>query len=306
MKAGRLFLGMLAGNVLGAAICGIAVGIGRLFAASPSAVIAAAAYPSLLLVPFAIGLGAGWVWRPLNLRRVETVLHSLLCTVIGLAGAWTFFGVGTICLVIVSPLLFVGVLAGATVGRLWPSGRNGTRNLCLAPLAILVVAAEPMVSSPRSGVVVDEVRIAAPPSRVWPHVLAFSEIPDPPDYWLFKLGLPYPTSTTNGGDFVGAARACKFSGGLVFEEMIAEFEPERLLTFDITKAPADPELLGHLDTQRGQFELRDNHDGTTTLIGRSWYALHVRPAWYFDWWTQDICRAVHLRVMEHVKRLAEG
>jgi len=35
------------------------------------------------------------------------------------------------------------------------------------------------------------------------------------------------------------------------------------------------------------------------------YSLRVRPVWYFDWWTHDIFHAVHLRVMRHIKRLAE-
>ena len=111
--------------------------------------------------------------------------------------------------------------------------------------------------------------------------------------------------TTNEGNFVGARRTCRFSRGAAFKEMVAEIEPGRRLTFDILEMPADPELLGHLDAQRGQFELHDNGDGTTTLMGRTWYCLHVRPAWYFDWWTHDIFRAVHLRVMRHIKRLAE-
>ena len=46
-------------------------------------------------------------------------------------------------------------------------------------------------------------------------------------------------------------------------------------------------------------------DGTTTLIGRTWYTLQVRPAFYFDWWTHDIFRAVHLRVMKHIQQLSE-
>jgi hypothetical protein len=140
---------------------------------------------------------------------------------------------------------------------------------------------------------------------VWPHVLAFKPIPDPPGYWLFRIGLPYPMETTNAGDFVGAHRSCQFSGGAAFEERIAEIEPQRRLTFDIVEMPADPELLGHLDAHRGQFELHDNGDGTTTLIGRTWYSLHVRPAWYFDWWTHEIFGAVHMRVLRNIKRLAE-
>jgi hypothetical protein len=87
---------------------------------------------------------------------------------------------------------------------------------------------------------------------------------------------------------------------------VAELEPGKVLTFDIVESPPDPELLGHLDAHRGQFELRDNGDGSATLIGRTWYTLHVRPAPYFDWWTHQIFGAVHLRVMRHIKQLSES
>jgi len=86
---------------------------------------------------------------------------------------------------------------------------------------------------------------------------------------------------------------------------VAEFVPQEKLTFDIAEQPTDPEAYGHITLHRGQFVLRDNHDGTTTLIGSSWYTLHVRPRWYFDLWTRDMTRAVHLRVMNHVRRLSE-
>ena len=76
-------------------------------------------------------------------------------------------------------------------------------------------------------------------------------------------------------------------------------------------APVQYELRieGHLDEHWsawfGGLVLTREGDGTTTLIGRTWYNLHVRPAWYFDWWTHEIFRSVHLRVMNNVKRLAE-
>ena len=46
-------------------------------------------------------------------------------------------------------------------------------------------------------------------------------------------------------------------------------------------------------------------DGTTTLFGASWSTLHIRPLWCFDIWTRDMTRAVHMRVMNHVRGLAE-
>ena len=151
----------------------------------------------------------------------------------------------------------------------------------------------------------DQLVIRACPAEVWRHVVAFPPMTAAPAYWLNRVGLPSPASTTCEGDFVGAKRRCIFSNGLVFEEVVSEFDRKRLLTFDIVEQPPDPEFLGHLDLHRGQFELQANGDGTTTLIGRSWYTLHIRPLWYFDWWTREITREVHLRVMEHIKHLSE-
>ena len=300
---GRLFIGMLAGNAAGTLLCLIAAYL--LTSNTHSGTLGqVVGFPSLVLVPFVIGFVAAFVWRPLNLRVGMDIVHSVSCTTIGLACAWLFIGEGIICLVILSPILLVGVIAGALIGRVVFRRRNNKLVLCFAPLALFTLV-EPGLRGPHTGAVTDEIRIAAPPSRVWPHVLAFAEIPEAPDYWLFRLGLPYPTMTTNDGNFVGANRACRFSGEAVFEEKVAELVPGTRLTFDIVKIPPDPELIGHLDAHRGQFELRDNGDGSTTLVGTTWYSLHVRPAWYFDWWTHDIFRAVHLRVMNHIKRLAE-
>ncbi|MEO7319961.1 MAG: SRPBCC family protein [Chthoniobacteraceae bacterium] len=292
---------MLSGNAAGGLACLLAAGLGALAEKFVWVVV----YPSLIAVPFAIGLAAAWVWRPLELRIGQVLLHSLSCTLLGLGAAFLVFREGAVCLLMAAPILYLGTIAGALAGRDWFRKSSDRLNLCLAPLFAFAVAAEPALRGPHTGVVTDEIRIAAPPSKVWPHVLAFPEIRDAPDYWLFHVGLPYPTETTNDGNFVGADRACRFSGGAVFREKIAELEPEKLLTFDIVEMPPDPELLGHLDAHRGQFELRDNGDGTTTLIGRTWYSLHVGPATYFDWWTHDIFSAVHLRVMRHVKQLAE-
>jgi hypothetical protein len=258
------------------------------------------------LIPCLIGFVSAWAWRSLTLSTRALALLSLLSTALGLGGAALIFREGAVCLLIISPILYCGVLAGAMSGRTIFRRRDGRMNVFIAPALALLVVAEPQWRTEQTSVVTDEIRIAAPPAKVWPHVLAFETIPDAPNYWLFRLGLPYPVRTTNGGNFVGADRACDFSGGAVFKEKVAELKPERLLTFDIVEQPADPELIGHLDATRGQFELIDNHDGTTTLVGRTWYRLHVRPEFYFDWWTQEIFRAVHLRVMKNVQRLAEA
>src|SRR6266480_3110970 len=195
---------------------------------------------------------------------------------------------------------FVGLLAAWFWRRL-----NRTIGWSFLDALGLIALGESVYHSEGLAVVTDRIIINAPPAKVWPHVLAFPTIPDPASYWIFRLGLPYPTTTTNGGNFVGADRQCIFSNGVVIKERVAEFVPNEKLTFDVAEQPTDPEAYGHITLHRGQFVLQDNHDGTTTLIGSSWYTLHVRPRWYFDLWTRDMSRAVHLRVMNHIKRLSE-
>ena len=229
-RIGRLFFGMLAGNGVAVLLFALA---NWLFSVAPEPAMVAA-LPSLLSVPFCIGLSAAWVWRTLALGIGAVLLHSLFCMLLGIVIAIVVFHEGAICLVIVSPILYAGIVAGAITGWVWFRKNRNRVNLCLAPVFMLAIAAEPAVRTPHTSVVTDEIRIAAPPAKVWPHVLAFEPIPDPPSYWLFRAGLPYPMETTNDGNFIGAHRSCEFSRG-AFKEVVAEFEPGRRLTFDIVE-----------------------------------------------------------------------
>ena len=202
--------------------------------------------------------------------------------------------------------LFLFALYRRVAGRLWFKADPTRLNLSLLPLLALAVLGEPLTRMDKESVITDEIVIHAPVHAVWPQVTAFPEIPSPPRFWLFQLGLPFPVSTTSAGNFVDADRQCIFSHNAIFKEKVIELVPLEKLTFEIVESPQDPELVGHLTAHRGQFVLRSNPDGTTTLAGSTWYTLHVRPLWYFDLWTQHIFRAVHLRVMEDIRRRAEA
>jgi len=263
-------------------------------------------WPSFFLVPMFGGLVASYIWRRLNPRISGTIGGAVGTTLLGIVGAAIVFKEGIICLIIFSPLLLVVILAGTLIGRIWFKGDPTLLRCSVLPLLAVMAIGEPLTRTNQPRVVTDELVIHASSAKIWPELTAFPTIPEPPAFWLFRIGLPYPQSTTNVGDFVGADRRCIFSGGAVFKETIAEFVPRVKLTFDIVQIPKDPELMGHLSPTRGEFRLRDNGDGTCTLIGSTWYTLHVRPLWYFDWWTQYIFRAVHLRVMEDIRRRAEA
>jgi hypothetical protein len=296
-----LLLGMVVGNAVGGVlIFGISLLAGGLKEAREVVI-----WPSLILIPFIVGMVAAWFWRRLDRSLAISFLDALYTFLVSLAAAAIVMREGVVCLIIASPLLYVFLFTGILIGRFVFRPNYSKLQLTVFPLLALLTLGESVYHSERQAVVTDRILIHAPPARIWPHVLAFPEIPDAPNYWIFRLGLPYPTQTTNGGDFVGADRQCRFSNGIVIKERVAEFVPNENLTFDVAEQPTHPEAYGHITLHRGQFVLQDNHDGTTTLIGSSWYTLHVRPRWYFDLWTRDMTRAVHLRVMNHVKRLAE-
>jgi hypothetical protein len=310
----RIITGVVAANLVGVAFCFVFVLLFQVpnHVGLPSKAqqwfngfVVMAIWPSLILVPMAMGIVAAYFWRGLSFSLWRYFLWWIITSLISPFGAYFAFKEGAVCLLIGFPILFVCGFAGVLLGRLLFKSKTAAMNLSVIPMLLIATLAEGKTRQDQRRVVEDYIRINAPATQVWNYVVSFPAMDAAPSYWLNKIGLPSPLATTCEGAFVGAARECIFSDGLVFKERVSEITPARLLTFDIVEQPSDPELLGHLTLHRGQFQLIDNNDGTTTLIGRSWYTLHMRPLWYFDWWTRDVTSHVHLRVMEHIKALSE-
>ena len=293
--------GLLAANLSAAALIGLTLLLNNTSSATGGILISS----DFVLVPFVMDLVSAFFWKSVQLTTMEYFLYSLLNSAGGLVCGGAFMGEGIICLLIVSPLLMTFIFLGALTGRWLFRFNSNCLNLSLIPMALALLTVDVLSPHHYENVVTDTVVIHAPPAQVWSHLAAVPLIPDKPSYWLFQMGLPYPTHATVTGQGVGAAHQCIFSRHCVFQEKIVAWEPGRRLTFDVTAQPRDPEILGHARVKRGQFLLRDNHDGTTTLIGTSWYELSVYPAWYYDLWASAIARQVHLRVMDHIKRLSE-
>ena len=261
-----------------------------------------------LLFPMAQGLGLALALGRENYNfGLVAALVSIL-TATELLGAYIFLREGVICLIILSPLVLGMMLLGALLGRFLARRASSTvSKVSLIPLVVLVVLAEAAGPKPNhANVVVDSIVVEAPAPYVWRYVVDYPENTAPPDYWLWRIGLPYPVQSTADAQRVGAARACRFSSGVAFEERIVELTPNQVMTFDVTRQPDHPEVIGHFQFDRGQIRLTQNADGTTTVTASSWYRLFVRPAAYFDLWTADITRQVHFRVLNHVKQLAES
>lgn len=229
---------------------------------------------------------------------------------------------GILCLIMAAPLALGLGLVGGALGYTVQGGRWRRSSLeagCFVPLLALPVMLGTEVfreGPPPLLRVSTSVRVAAPPSVVWRHVVAFAELP-PPRELIFKLGIAYPMRAEIEGQGVGAVRRCVFSTG-PFVEPIEVWDEPRLLRFGVTANPAPmeewtpydevhpPHLEGFLVSRRGQFRLEATSEGGTLLEGTTWYHHSLWPAPYWQWWSDGIIHTIHRRVLEHVKGLAEG
>lgn len=259
-----------------------------------------------IIIPLVMGIiNARW-WCNVKYNGTERARYSIFSSLLLLLFSFLFMGEGIFCLIIVSPLIFLFLFVGVLVGEeMYWRKKNKRLNASIIGILLLVFIVDVNTDHQYVRVVSDEVLIQATPEEIWKHVVAFEPITEEPTFWMFKLGMPKPMETTVTAYCQGAGRKCIFNDNIIFEETMTVFQPNKDLTFDIITPPQDPEIIGHIETQRGQFLLKDNHDGTTTLIGNSWYKLNVFPAWYYDLWAESIVRNVHLRVMNHIKILSE-
>jgi hypothetical protein len=266
-----------------------------------------------VLSPMILGGIASWVFRPPTGARAAGL--GALTVMAALSLLFLLGSEGLICIAMALPLaLPLGAFGGWLVyqvgsARLAPAG---VAMFLLLPVASITwdAKAPPPVFQVRSAI-----EIVATPEQVWKHVVTFSELPEPQE-WFFRAGLAYPKRARIEGSGRGAIRYCEFSTG-PFVEPIEVWNEPRLLRFRVTENPAPMSewspyaqvlprhLHGYLISKQGQFRLKRLASNRTLLEGTTWYQHGLWPADYWRWWSDAIIHRIHLRVLNHIRTLAE-
>jgi hypothetical protein len=266
------------------------------------------------LMPVLLGGLSAWTFRAANGSEAAGI--GAVTVFAGLFALLLLGSEGLICIGMALPLaLPLGALGG------WLVYRGGLSPNTSAPGFLM------MLLLPTGGITWDtqaptglfEVRsaveIAASPEQVWKHVVTFSDLPEPRE-WYFRAGLAYPKRARIEGSGPGAIRYCDFSTGPFVEPIVTWDEP-RLLRFRVTENPAPMEewsfyshvaprhLHGYLVSKQGQFQLTRLPGNRTLLEGTTWYRHALRPSEYWRWWSDAIIHRIHLRVLNHIRELAE-
>jgi hypothetical protein len=165
-------------------------------------------------------------------------------------------------------------------------------------------------------VVTSAVEVNAPPEVVWKNVVTFSKLDEPTEL-MFRSGIAYPMRAEIEGKGVGAVRYCVFSTG-PFVEPITVWDEPHMLEFNVTQVPSPMEEMSpypglhppHLDgffvSRKGHFVLTPLPGNRTRLEGTTWYRHNLWPEVYWQLWSDHIIHRIHMRVLEHVKKLSEA
>ncbi len=158
--------------------------------------------------------------------------------------------------------------------------------------------------------------INAPPSIVWKYLIDFPPMPKPKEL-IFQTGIAYPIRAEIFGHGPGAIRHCIFTTGQ-FVEPITVWNEAKVLQFGVlAQAPPmhelspypdlhPPHLDNYLVARQGQFLLTSVDSARTRLDGSTWYQNYMGPAPYWRIWSDWIIHEIHMRVLHHVKNLAEA
>ncbi len=291
----------------------IAVALLALVAAGSMALVQHGVYgwTVFIAIPICAGGIVSWAFRPCTAGQAVSV-----GVVTGFVGSCFFLvtGVeGIICVVMaLLPAIVLSVLGSLLVYGCFGFEENrATATLLLLPMTLWFdTHAKPPVYAVRTSLVVN-----ASPEHVWKYAVAFPEIAGPRD-WVLRTGVAYPMRTRLLRAGLGAPRYCDLSTGPVVERVTA-WEPPYLLRFRVLSTPPAMEetglygpvfpkhLTGYYISKQGEFKLTALSGGRTLLEGTSWYQHGLWPAEYWRWWSDAIVHHIHMRVLEHIRLLAE-
>jgi hypothetical protein len=267
--------------------------------------------------PFTMGATTAAFYNAKVTRRLrDTIGLAVVATLLTGSIVLLFAIEGLLCLAMAMPISVGIAVIGALIGRaIVTSSRTPAGSAAMIVALPLLAAGEARLAAPELHDVTTTIEIDAPPERVWPNVIGFSDLPEPPE-WQYRMGIAYPMRARIDGEGVGAVRRCEFSTG-PFVEPITTWDPPRRLAFDVTQQPPSmtewspyhaihaPHLEGTMTSRGGEFRLVPLAGGRTRLEGTTHYTLAIYPELYWRAYAELLLHGIHTRVLRHIKGLSE-
>jgi hypothetical protein len=160
--------------------------------------------------------------------------------------------------------------------------------------------------------------VHAPAATIWANVVRVRSISEDADDGSLTrlLGFPRPIRAELNYAGVGGQRQAIFSKGLVFEEVVREYDDQKRMVFSIK---ADPHAIpsttmdkhvviggDYFDVLDGTYTLERLNDSVYRLRLYSHFTLRTTFNFYASWWAGLIMKDIQNNILQVIKTRCEG
>lgn len=234
----------------------------------------------------------------------------------------TMFLVGIeefICLLILAGPFFILGTIGAFIYRLVQINKqkNKGKILTLIFIPFLFAPIEEYIKSPSATFKIEsDVIISAKPGTIWNNIVEVKTIQEN-EYnsgFFNDIGIPRPIRATVDRKEIGGQRIGSFEGGLKFVETITQYEPKKIVSFDITVDPKsirpnvfDQHVLNgnYFTFVNATYELTPLSNGQVNLKLSSNYQLTSTINFYGKFWGDIILKDFQDRLLYVIEKRCE-
>jgi hypothetical protein len=287
-------------------------------------------FTSVMSVGFLAGvpLAMGYLTVALSDRQTaNNIWYSLFAPwvpILAFMGLTILFKTeGRACWIMILPVFFFFSSIGGIIARIVRrSQRDGSQKIQGAVVLFL-----PLLLSPLEKLLPDRpVRyeaytcrdIRASPADIWSHVVRVSTIREEEDHGYLTrfLGFPRPLRAELNFTGVGGSRQAIFSKGLIFEEIVKEYNERRKMHFTIK---ADPNAIPptamdkhvviggqYFNVLDGTYMLETLNDSVCRLHLYSHFTLRTSFNVYAGWWAGLIMKDIQNNILRVIKTRCEA
>ncbi|KAB2717835.1 SRPBCC family protein [Brucella intermedia] len=251
------------------------------------------------------------LWR--HVRMGWAIIGGLVVT------SMVLFHEAGICVAMAAPFFMVFSALGSAV-TLWiiRQFRSRRSTALVIALPLLVLPAElQMTYAPHDSYVTTVVEIAAPPEVVWRQTVEIRDVRPHELSWTFShgiLGVPQPVDARLEGEGIGAVRQLRWTHGVNFQEIVTQWEENRLLAWDFRFGPGSipPEVEAHIKVDstylklaQGNYSLEPLANGHTRLTLTTHYRIATPIDFYCDLWGKLFLNDFHGVVLKVIRDRSE-
>jgi hypothetical protein len=240
-------------------------------------------------------------WQPIFvflLVSVITLLEGSICVAMALPAFMLFASIG-------------GLLAGFIKNRKTKNANRSLLSIALLPVLLSPIEVNYLHLS-KTYEVTNSIIIEAPINRVWQQLANVSTIePQELPFSLTQLiGVPKPLEANMNATGVGAIRTSKWQKGVIFKEVITDWQPNKqmLYRFDIDPDALDKHVkLGgeYFSPLYGGYELSEDKSGNTILTLKTTVQDNTNFGVYSRIWGEVIFQDFHYSLLTLMKSRAE-